>query len=107
MTMKKIIPLFICIVLLVTMCAGCKKKEITEIYLRPEYIILKVDETAALEYTYFPDDASTAGVTYTSTNPEVAAVDKAGVVTGISSGTAHIMVSAGSGVVASCEVTVE
>lgn len=107
MAMKKIFALIICIVLLTTLCAGCQKKEIEEIFLRPEYITIKVGETAELEYTYLPSDASTDGITYTSTNPEVAAVDPTGVVTGISSGTAHIMVTAASGVVSSCEVTVE
>lgn len=61
-----------------------------------------------LTATVAPDDADNLGLTWTSDNEEVATVDGSGLVTAVSEGTATITATAndGSGVAASCVVTV-
>ncbi|SBW00541.1 exported hypothetical protein [uncultured Eubacteriales bacterium] len=69
---------------------------------------LAVAGTEALTATITPDDAANQSVYWSSNNEEVATVDQAGAVTGVSAGTAKITASArdGSGVTATCTVTV-
>ena len=66
-------------------------------------------EEMTLTATVEPDDAADTSVTWSSSNPSVATVDNTGKVTAIAPGTATITATAndGSGVSASCEVTVQ
>ena len=70
---------------------------------------LKVTGSLQLEATVQPDNATNKGVNWTSSNNEVATVTAEGLVTAQSLGEAIITVTAadGSGVIASCVVTVE
>ena len=65
-------------------------------------------QTATLQATVSPSNASNKSVTWTSSNPSVATVDSNGVVTAVSNGTATItvMTSDGSNKTATCAVTV-
>ena len=62
-----------------------------------------------LDVTIIPDDANDKSVIWFSNNTDIAVVDECGKVTGISKGSATIIVTAndGSGVSASCEVMVK
>ena len=66
-------------------------------------------ETMNLTATVNPDDATDKSITWSSSNTNVASVDANGKVTAMAEGTATITATAndGSGVKASCEVTVE
>ena len=65
-------------------------------------------ETLSLTATVKPTDATNKGITWSSSNMSVATVDDNGKVTAVASGTTYITATAndGSGVSASCEVTV-
>ena len=67
-----------------------------------------VGATVALTATVTPASAANREVTWSSSNPGVATVSNAGIVTGLASGTATITATAkdGSGVSGSCTVTV-
>ncbi|MDR2907185.1 MAG: leucine-rich repeat protein [Bacteroidales bacterium] len=68
---------------------------------------LKVDSVATLVATVTPDTATNQIVTFSSSNPAVATVDAAGVVTAVSEGTAVITASTyEGGFTDECEVTV-
>ena len=81
---------------------------IEDIILNQTTCILTEGETLTLCATINPEDANNPSLTWSSNNPCVATVDNAGKVTAIAPGTATITVTAndGSGVSASCEVTV-
>ena len=66
-------------------------------------------ESLQLTATVSPDDAEDKSISWSSNNPSIATVDNRGKVTAIAPGTATITVIAndGSGVSASCEVTVK
>ena len=66
-------------------------------------------ESLSLTATVIPDDATDDSVIWSSSNPSVATVDNTGKVTAIEPGTTTITATAndGSGVSASCEVTVK
>lgn len=108
MDKKKNLALILCLALIMALMAGCTAEEvvITEILLQTEELTLEIGETAALTYTYSPAEASAEGVTYTSTNPEIATVDASGLVTAVSPGQTSIVVSTETDVAATCEVTV-
>lgn len=81
---------------------------ISKIKLNREQIELKKGETFQLEATYEPTNATLKGVTWKSSNTNVAKVDSNGLVSlAYSYGTATITATAtdGSGVTAACEVT--
>ena len=65
-------------------------------------------EDLTLTATVTPDDAADKSISWSSSNPSVATVDNTGKVTAVATGTAIItaMANDGSGVSASCEVTV-
>ena len=82
---------------------------VTQITLSQNAATLTEGEQWQLTATITPDYATDPSVTWNSSNEDVAIVDVDGVVTAIASGTAIITATAndGSGVSASCEVTVE
>ena len=82
---------------------------ITGITLSKTAASIKAGDTETLTATVSPDNATNKTLTWSSSNTAVATVDENGVVTGVSAGTATITATAhdGSGVSASCIVTVE
>ena len=81
---------------------------ITRITLSQSSVTLTEGETTSLTITTTPENADRNLISWSSSNPSVATVDNMGKVTAIAPGTATITVTAndGSGVSASCEVTV-
>ena len=92
--------------------ATCKvtvsPKLVTSVILDESELTIKKSFTTQLTATVAPDDADNLGLTWTSDNEEVATVDENGLVTAVGEGTATITATAndGSGVSASCVVTV-
>ena len=76
--------------------------QVSQIVLDATSVTLEQDQTASLQATTQP---SGFGVLFTSSNTSVATVDKNGVVTAVSAGSATITASMG-GKTATCEVTV-
>ena len=74
----------------------------------PSATLTQAGETLQLTATVSPDDATNKGVTWESSNPDVATVDDEGLVTAVANGTATITVTTadGSSKSATCEVTV-
>ena len=81
---------------------------VTSMTLDQSSITLEEGKTTELTAAVYPDNAVNKNVTFTSSNPSVATVDENGKVTAVSEGSATIKVSAvdGSGVTASCKITV-
>ena len=81
---------------------------VTSITLNTEQLTMEYGTKEQLTATVAPDDADNLGLTWTSDNEEVATVDENGLVTAVGEGTATITATAndGSGVAASCVVTV-
>ena len=81
---------------------------VTSITLNTEQLTMEYGTKEQLTATVAPDYADYPGLTWTSDNEEVATVDESGLVTAVSEGTATITATAndGSGVAASCVVTV-
>ena len=81
---------------------------VTSITLNTEQLTMEYGTKEQLTATVAPDDADNTTVTWTSDNEEVATVDGSGLVTAVGEGTATITATAndGSGVAASCVVTV-
>lgn len=71
-------------------------------------IVMKVADTAQIHATLLPDDASFKDIEWSSSDYEVSTVSQDGVVTALKAGKATITASTtdGSGLSASCEVTV-
>ena len=92
--------------------ATCKvtvtPKLVTSVTLNKNELTIEKSFTAQLTATVAPDDADNLGLIWTSDNEEVATVDENGLVTAVGEGTATITATAndGSGVSASCVVTV-
>ena len=92
--------------------ATCKvtvtPKLVTSVTLDESELTIEKTYTAQLSATITPDDADNRTVTWTSDNEEVATVDENGLVTAVSVGEANITATAvdGSGVTATCKVTV-
>ena len=92
--------------------ATCKvtvtPKLVTSVILDESELTIEKNFTEQLTATVAPDDADNLSLTWTSDNEEVATVDKNGLVTAVGEGTATITATAndGSGVAASCVVTV-
>ena len=82
---------------------------VTSISLDRNTATLNAGESLALSVTVLPDDATDKSVTWTSSNDGVATVDADGVVTAVGTGVAEVTATAndGSGLSASCSVTVE
>ena len=81
---------------------------VESITLNKQSTSIGVDSTMTLTATVLPDNATDKSVTWSSSNTGVATVDQNGVVTGVASGTAHIIATAndGSGVADTCTVSV-
>ena len=81
---------------------------VTGISLSLSTATLTEGETLTLSATVTPDNATEKGLTWTSSNEKVATVDASGKVTAIAAGSATITATAkdGSGVSASCAITV-
>ena len=92
--------------------ATCKvtvtPKLVTSVILDESELTIEKNFTEQLTATVAPDDADNLGLTWTSDNEEVAIVDENGLVTAVSAGEANITATAvdGSGVTATCKVTV-
>ena len=92
--------------------ATCKvtvtPKLVTSVTLDESELTIEKNFTEQLTATVAPDDADNLSLTWTSDNEEVATVDENGLVTAVGEGTATITATAndGSGVSASCVVTV-
>ncbi|MBQ0020592.1 MAG: Ig-like domain-containing protein [Bacteroidales bacterium] len=82
---------------------------VTEIQLSKTSITLDIDETEKLTATILPDSLSATPVLWSSSDEDVAEVNKRGVVYGIGYGSATITCAAqdGSGVIATCTVVVK
>ncbi len=98
----------------VAVWAGCTKPETADVKVRSLQMTsgtatVQVGQTTKLAVIVAPSDATNKGVNWSSSNEAVATVDADGVVTGVASGNATITATAkdGSGVKASCTVTVE
>lgn len=78
---------------------------VAEVSLDVTELTLNIGESKTLTATVKPDDATYKAVTWTSTDPAVAAVDDTGKVTALSAGTTVVTAKAG-GKSATCKVTV-
>lgn len=79
---------------------------IKEIFLSQDNIEVDVDGMTTLSYKLFPTDASDYGITWFSSDEEIATVTDKGKVTGLKPGSTTIIVSTPDGVIASCKVKV-
>ena len=82
-------------------------KEITSIVLSTNNLELTEGESQSVGYTLLPSDASDYGLSWSSADPSVAAVDENGEITAVSPGQTSIILSNASGVAASMTVTVK
>lgn len=80
---------------------------VTDVTLSDSSLNLFVGETASLTAAVSPDNASNPAVSWSSSDPTIAAVDQTGKVTAVASGTAIITVTTADGAkTAACSVTV-
>ncbi len=63
-------------------------------------------KSGTLKYAIYPTDARNRVATFVSSNPDVAKVNSAGVITAVSRGTAEITASTENGIKAVCKITV-
>ena len=80
--------------------------EVSSISLTPSSITLQVGSTKQLTYKIMPTDASNKKTYWSTSNSEVATIDKNGIVTTKSVGTAKIKIRTENGAFATCDVTV-
>lgn len=99
--------LFICIIIAVgvMLCSCSLKKEITDISLSKNEIVLTVGDSEKIDAVTMPDDAKTKGLTWSSSDSDIAVADD-GVIKAKSKGRAVITVKAENGVSETCNVTV-
>lgn len=100
--MKKLTVILTAALLLVGLGSCKKDPAATSLVLSPKEVTLKVGETQQLTATVKPDKAA---VTYSSDKPEVATVDKNGLITAVAVGKATISATAGT-LTRKCAVTV-
>ncbi|MBC2727213.1 MAG: Ig-like domain-containing protein, partial [Desulfosporosinus sp.] len=80
--------------------------KVTGVSLNQSSLRLNVHHTAQLTATVAPTDADNKGVTWSSSDEDVATVDQTGLVTAVSAGTAEITVTTSDqGFTATCQVT--
>ena len=98
--------MFYCLVDEVQVGIAGEITEVTGVTVTPATLALEVTGTAQLTATVAPSDATFPKVTWASSDPTVAAVNKMGGVMGLAAGTAVITATASNGVYGSCTVTV-
>ena len=69
--------------------------EVTNIKLNKDSLVLNIGKEFVLQATVMPDNATVKGITWSSSNPNVAIVTNNGIVTAYSFGTAYIYAQAG------------
>ena len=81
---------------------------VTSVIVSPESLSLNIGESACLEATVLPENATTKAILWTSGNSEIAEVDASGRVTAKAAGTTSVCATAqdGNGVSGYCSVTV-
>ena len=77
----------------------------TDISIVPQDTVIKEGNTAKLDYTLTPENASTA-ITWTSSNENICKVSSQGELTALQSGQAVITATTSNGLTAKCNVTV-
>ena len=82
---------------------------VEKITMEPSHAVILKNETVQMKTTVAPHDATVTGnLVYTSSNPEVASVDAAGLVTGLHKGSAVITVTMeGTELKSECQIEVE
>lgn len=80
---------------------------VTGLSLSATSLALKTGETQQLSVTVTPDGGICGGLTWTSSNPEVASVDQTGLVTALKGGTSTISVTTESGETLSAQCSVD
>ncbi|MCI8647278.1 MAG: S8 family serine peptidase [Firmicutes bacterium] len=83
-----------------------KNVEVTKITLNRTSATLYAGDTLALTATVSPENASNRTITWSSDNPSIASVDRAGTVTAVSKGAATITAAASNGIQAACRIQV-
>lgn len=73
----------------------------------PKQLTVFVGENAFMELSYEPQEADEETITWKSSNPNVATVDKSGLVTGIKTGTVKIIAMTDNNLTAACTLTVK
>jgi uncharacterized protein YjdB len=108
--MKKSIAIILCIMLVLAItipAAAVSSIAVKSISLNASKITLEAGDTSTLKVTFTPGDTTQKMLTYTTDNKNVANIDANGVISGVSSGTAKIVVyTANKSVSARCFVTV-
>lgn len=81
---------------------------VNRIILNPARKNLRIDDTFNIIPTIFPDDAYNKGISWESSNTQIASIDSSGIVTGITSGNVLITATAqdGGGVIEKMAVTI-
>ena len=97
--MKKIFSIIALAMLTLVVATSCKDDDVypAKLYIYGEGIEngevnLKAQETVQIQLSYWPEYSIKDSIEYRSTNENVATVDKNGLVTGIDTGTATILV---------------
>ena len=98
--MKKIFSILAMALMTLAVATSCDKQDIypAQLFISGEGIQngevnLKAQETVQIELSYFPKHAIKEGIVYSSSNENVATVDQNGLVKGIDTGTATIVVN--------------
>ena len=99
MNMKKIFSILAMALMTLAVATSCDNKDIypAKLYISGEGILnnevnLKAQETVQIQLSYFPEHVFKDGIEYSSSNANVATVDENGLVRGIDTGTATILV---------------
>ncbi len=91
---------------LTAFCVVNVLQRVTEISVSPKELSLRVQESARISWTVYPDDATDKAVTFTSGNSKVATVDPDGTIHAVKRGETYITVKAKDGSDKSAKVKV-
>ncbi len=80
--------------------------KIEKIEVKNTSVIIKEGDTKQILYSVIPDGAYTESIEYNSENPEVAIIDKNGVITAVAKGSTTVTITADD-ISATCKVTVQ
>lgn len=83
-----------------------KKKEVTDIVVMPQEVMLKQGEKVKLKTSVLPKDAEDQKLKYTTNNNKVATIDESGTITGVNKGTATITIQSNNNIRKTVKVTV-